>query len=94
VAGYRFCRTDDLPLLVETHNACWLPWFPSERPLTLEDLKRDIRELNVWGVELDARVRWRPRGRVLIGASASTRTSSTGSRSARATSAGATASTC
>ena len=46
--GYRFCRTDDLPLLVEAYNACWLPHFAADRPLDLEACKRDVRELNLW----------------------------------------------
>ena len=46
--GYRFCRTDDLPLLVAAYNACWLPHFAADRPLDLEACKRDVRELNLW----------------------------------------------
>ncbi len=46
--GYRFCRTDDLPLLVEAYNACWLPHFAADRPLDLEACKRDVRVLNLW----------------------------------------------
>jgi GNAT superfamily N-acetyltransferase len=48
VSGYRFCRTDDIPLLVEAYNACWLPHFPGESPLTLDELKRSVRELDLW----------------------------------------------
>jgi GNAT superfamily N-acetyltransferase len=48
VAGYRFCRTDDLPLLVAAYNACWLPHFGAVRALDLDDFKRDVRELNLW----------------------------------------------
>jgi GNAT superfamily N-acetyltransferase len=48
MAGYRFCRTDDLPLLVEAYNACWLPHFAANRPLDLDACKRDVRELNLW----------------------------------------------
>ncbi|HSD11426.1 MAG TPA: GNAT family N-acetyltransferase, partial [Candidatus Binatia bacterium] len=48
MSGYRFCRTDDIPLLVEAYNACWLPHFPGESPLTLDELKRAVRELDLW----------------------------------------------
>jgi GNAT superfamily N-acetyltransferase len=48
MAGYRFCRTDDVPFLVEAFNACWRPHFPDEPSLTLEGFKRDGRELNLW----------------------------------------------
>ena len=46
--GYRFCRTDDLPLLVAAYNTCWLSHFAADRPLDLEACKRDVRELNLW----------------------------------------------
>lgn len=46
--GYRFCRTDDLPLLVAAYNACWLSHFAADRPLDLDACKRDVRELNLW----------------------------------------------
>lgn len=46
--GYRFCRTDDLALLVAAYNACWLPHFPAEPGLDLDAIKRDVRELNLW----------------------------------------------
>ena len=34
--------------LVEALNACWLPHFPGQPPITLADFKRDIRERQVW----------------------------------------------
>jgi GNAT superfamily N-acetyltransferase len=46
--GYRFCRTDDLPLLVQAFNACWKPHFPDEPPLTVDGFKREGRELGLW----------------------------------------------
>ncbi len=46
--GYRFCRTDDLPLLVDAFAACWGPHFGAALPLDLDDFKRDARELNLW----------------------------------------------
>ncbi len=48
MSGYRFCRSDDLPVLVEAYNACWLPHFPGEPALTVDAFKRGVRELNLW----------------------------------------------
>jgi len=48
MSAYRFCRTDDIPLLVEALNACSLPHTPGAAPATAADLKRDIRELDLW----------------------------------------------
>jgi GNAT superfamily N-acetyltransferase len=46
--GYRFCRSDDIPLLVAAHNACWVPHFGSESAITVDDFKRGIREIGLW----------------------------------------------
>ena len=46
--GYRFCRSDDLPLLVAAHDACWVPHFGGDSAITLEDFKRGIREIGLW----------------------------------------------
>ena len=48
VSSYRFCRTDDIGLLVEATNRCWAPYFPDEPPMTPEAFKRSIRDLQVW----------------------------------------------
>ena len=48
MASYRFCRSDDLPLLVAAHNACYRPHFPGLPPLTVDDIKRAARELDLW----------------------------------------------
>lgn len=48
MAGYRFCRSDDVPLLVAAHNACWVPHFGPDAAITVEDFKRGIRELGLW----------------------------------------------
>jgi GNAT superfamily N-acetyltransferase len=48
VSSYRFCRTDDIGLLVEALNHCWLPSFPDEEPMTAAAFKRSIRNLQVW----------------------------------------------
>ena len=46
--GYHFCRTDDIPLLVDAVNACYAVHFPDQGELSIHDFKREIRELNVW----------------------------------------------
>jgi GNAT superfamily N-acetyltransferase len=48
LSAYRFCRTDDIALLVDALNRCWLPYFPDEPPLTPVAFKRSIRDLQVW----------------------------------------------
>lgn len=48
MAGYRFCRSDDAPRLVEAYNACYRAHFPELPELTLDGFKRSIREIQVW----------------------------------------------
>src|SRR5262245_48648831 len=48
MSAYRFCRTDDIGLLVDALNRCWSPYFPDEPPMTLAAFKRSIRDLQVW----------------------------------------------
>ena len=48
MSAYRFCRTDDISLLVEALNRCWSPYFPDEPPMTPAAFKRSIRDLQVW----------------------------------------------
>jgi GNAT superfamily N-acetyltransferase len=48
MSGYRFCRTDDIGLLVEALNRCWAPYFPDEPAMTPAAFKRSIRDLQVW----------------------------------------------
>ena len=48
MSSYRFCRTDDVSLLVDALNNCWSPYFPGEPPITPEVFKRSIRDLQVW----------------------------------------------
>jgi ribosomal protein S18 acetylase RimI-like enzyme len=48
MSGYRFCRTDDIALLVDALNRCWSPYFPDEPPTTPAAFKRSIRDLQVW----------------------------------------------
>lgn len=48
MSSYRFCRTDDVPLLVDAYNRCYAVHFQNLRPLTVERLRRGIRELDLW----------------------------------------------
>jgi ribosomal protein S18 acetylase RimI-like enzyme len=48
VSAYRFCRTDDIALLVDAWNRCGLPHFPGAPPLTVASFKQEIRELDLW----------------------------------------------
>jgi GNAT superfamily N-acetyltransferase len=48
VSAYRFCRTDDIGLLVDALNRCWLPYFPDQAAVTPATFKRSIRDLQVW----------------------------------------------
>lgn len=48
MSAYRFCRTDDIGLLVDALNRCWAPYFPGEPPETAASFKRSIRDLQVW----------------------------------------------
>ncbi len=46
--AYRFCRSDDIALLTDALNACYVVHFPDQEPLSTADFMREIRELNVW----------------------------------------------
>ena len=48
MTAYRFCRTDDIALLVDALNRCWSPYFPDEPAMTPAAFKRSIRDLQVW----------------------------------------------
>jgi GNAT superfamily N-acetyltransferase len=48
MAAYRFCRSDDIALLVDALNRCWAPYFPDEPAMTTAVFKRSIRDLQVW----------------------------------------------
>jgi GNAT superfamily N-acetyltransferase len=48
VSSYRFCRTDDIDLLVDALNRCWAPHFPDQPAMTPAAFKRSIRDLQVW----------------------------------------------
>lgn len=48
MTAYRFCRTDDMGLLVEAHERCRGPEDAGEPPLDREGFKRLIRDLDLW----------------------------------------------
>jgi GNAT superfamily N-acetyltransferase len=48
LSAYRFCRTDDIGLLVDALNRCWAPYAPDDPPMTPAAFKRSIRDLQVW----------------------------------------------
>jgi GNAT superfamily N-acetyltransferase len=48
MTAYRFCRSDDIGLLVDALNRCWSPYFPEEPSMTPAAFKRSIRDLQVW----------------------------------------------
>lgn len=48
MVAYRFCRTDDIRLLVEAHNAAVLPHEPGAQELTVDQFKQWIRDLDLW----------------------------------------------
>lgn len=48
MVAYRFCRPDDIPRLVEAVNRCYSVHFPSAVPYTVEELRREMREVQLW----------------------------------------------
>ena len=47
MASYRFCRSDDVPLLVQAYNECFRPPGGTE-PIDRDDFKWWIRALELW----------------------------------------------
>lgn len=47
MASYRFCRSDDVGLLVDAYNACYRPSFGMQ-PIDVADFKRWIRKYELW----------------------------------------------
>jgi len=47
MSGYRFCRTDDIPLLVDAYNAC-RGASRDEPALTVAAFKQAVREIGLW----------------------------------------------
>lgn len=48
MSGYRFCRTDDIALIVQAYNACRDEPLSDEPALTVEAFKRAARETGLW----------------------------------------------
>lgn len=48
MTAYRFCRPDDLPLLVRAVEICFDPHFPGAPATTAESFRREMKELDVW----------------------------------------------
>lgn len=48
MASYRFCRSDDVPLVVQAYETCVRPHFPGAPQATTESLKRAVREIDLW----------------------------------------------
>ena len=48
MSSYRFCRSDDVPLLVRAYNRCYRVHFPELPEMTVDEFRRLIRELNLW----------------------------------------------
>jgi len=46
--SFRFCRPDDAALLVEAVNRCYNVHFPKLPAFTLDDFKREVKEINLW----------------------------------------------
>lgn len=48
MASYRFCRSDDVPLLCEAHNACYLPHAGDEPPLDRDRFRAAAKSIDLW----------------------------------------------
>lgn len=48
MTSYRFCRPDDIPLLVEAVNRCYDVHFPDAERMTVELFRREMKELDLW----------------------------------------------
>jgi GNAT superfamily N-acetyltransferase len=48
MSGYRFCRTDDISLIVQAYNACRAEPLSDEPALTVEAFKLAARETGLW----------------------------------------------
>jgi ribosomal protein S18 acetylase RimI-like enzyme len=48
VSSYRFCRTDDVPLLVDAYNACYRPHAQGTPEMTVGEFRRLARESGLW----------------------------------------------
>lgn len=48
MVAYRFCRPDDIPMLVAAVNRCYDVHFPAAAPLTVDGFRREMREDRLW----------------------------------------------
>lgn len=48
MASYRFCRTDDVPLLVDAYNRCYRVHLGGLPEMTVDEFRRAVRELDLW----------------------------------------------
>jgi ribosomal protein S18 acetylase RimI-like enzyme len=48
MVAYRFCRPDDIPLLLKAVNECYCVHFPEDGRMSLEEFQAEVRELDVW----------------------------------------------
>jgi ribosomal protein S18 acetylase RimI-like enzyme len=48
MAAYRFCRSDDVPRLVEAYDNCFRAHDAAAPRLTVDDFQRQVRELYLW----------------------------------------------
>src|SRR6185436_14059565 len=48
MVAYRFCRPDDIPMLVAAVNRCYDVHFPAATPLTVDGFRREMREERLW----------------------------------------------
>jgi ribosomal protein S18 acetylase RimI-like enzyme len=48
MVAYRFCRPDDIPLLVAAVNRCYGAHFPAASPWTVDAFRREMREAQLW----------------------------------------------
>ncbi len=46
--SYRFCRPDDIPLLVRAVNECYVAHFPGAEAMTVDAFRREMKELDLW----------------------------------------------
>jgi len=48
MTSYRFCRPDNIPLIVRALNECYDVYFPEDPPMDVERFRDEMRTLDVW----------------------------------------------
>lgn len=48
MTAYRFCRPDDMQLLIHAINTCVIPHIPGAAEFTAEDYSRSVRDFGLW----------------------------------------------